>query len=706
MNIVLKKDKKSGMFGKVGSGYGTDKRFAMDGMISFFNPKTQFSVVGSRNNVNKTASEVGTLMQYSSFKGEGIEVDYHSDFRKRGLNVFSSAGSTLVHEFNKNNKLRSDYFFTNSQNEVLETIKKVDNLNNGNQLFQNRVGTSSNGGYDRRFNSSYDLSGDHRSLSARYALMTTNNNSINTQFAESLNTGTGIESASNAKQENSGRQTAMDLDLKLDNRRYNEGKSSKSMNFDIQYILNNSEGNNSSRRTTDFTSTEPGRNQYFNRQYDTDYQNTTHTVNASLPDIKSLLKWYTQFLNINFKNRFTAYNSKEKALVDDIEQNGQYRRNGYLTNNSSYRTFDERPALSLSKSFTRALANRYQNTLGLELLLQGQLYDQYHRSDKDFQRVDRTYTRFIPEATVSFRNNRIGHYQSTYSLKCAKSIMYPNIYQLAPLIDSSNVYYLHMANPDLSPAVKHELSLGLEHFIMGGKNSGNGSFSINAGTIRNLIGNSNTYDALGRSVHYNVNVSGNKYIGYLGFLYKTYKLKENQMTLMLHVNLNYAHNPAYVNNLPSLSKNLYSNHSISIAYSYKSWLKLGGGPGLSTYSTRQTNSEASSYNNFSTGANAAINWPKRVYWSSIVDYNRTTSTYAGEVNFTIWNADVTYRFLKGNNAEVKFSALDLLHQNKSVISGGDSNSITQGTVNVMQQYFMFTLAYYPRMFGSTEFKKK
>lgn len=706
MNIVLKKDKKSGMFGKIGGGYGTDKRFAMDGMISFFNPKTQFSVVGSRNNVNKTASDVSTLIEYSSFKGAGTDVDYHPDFRKRGLNVFSSAGFTLAHEFNKNNKLRSDYLFTNSQNEVLETIKKVDNLNNGNQLFQNRTGTSSNGGYDHRFNSSYDLSGEHRSLSARYALRTTNNNSVNTQFAESLNTGTGVESTNNARQENSGRQTAMDVDLKLDNRRYYEGKSNKSFNFDIQYILNKSEGNNSSRRITDFTSTEPGRDQYFNRKYDTDYQNTTHTVNASLPDIKSLLKWYTQFFNINFKNSFTAYNSREKALVDDIAQNGQFQRNGYLTNNSSYRTFNERPSLSLSKSFTKALANRYQNTLGLELLLQGQLYDQYHRSDKDFQRVDRTYARFIPEATVSFRNNKVGHYQSTYSLKYAKSMIYANIYQLAPLVDSSNVYYLHLGNPGLTPAVKHELSLGLEHFIMGAKNSGNGSFSINAGTIRNLIGDSSTYDALGRNIHYNVNVSGNKYIGYFGFLYKTYKLKENQMTLMLHANLNYAHNPAYVNNLLILSKNLYTNHSVSISYSYKSWLKFGGGQTVNTYSTRQTNSAASSYNNFSTGANAAINWPKRIYWSSIVNYHRTTSTYAGNLNFTIWNADVTYRFLKGNNAEVKFSALDLLHQNKNVISGGDSNSITQGTVNVIQQYFMFSLAYYPRIFGSTESKKK
>lgn len=705
MNIVLKKDKKSGMFGKIGGGYGTDKRFAMDGMISAFGPKTQISIIGSRNNVNKTADNVSTLMQYSSFKGEGLDLDYHSDFRKQGLNIFSSAGFTLAHEFNKINKLRSDYLYTNLQSKVLETVKKVDNLNNGSQLFQNQVGTSSNGGYNHRFNSSYDLISEHRSLFARYALRKTINNSVNTQFGEALNTGTGIESTNKARQENSVGQTSMDVDLKLDNRRHYEGKGYKSLNFDIQYILNNTEGSNFSRRTTNFTSTEPGKNQYFNRQYDKDYRNTTHTINANLPDIKALIKWYTQFLDIDFKNSFTAYNSSEKAFVDDIDPNGQHVRNTYLTNNIKYRSFNERPALSVSKSFTKSLANRYYNTIGLELLVQGQLYNQHHRSEKVFQQIDQTYSRFIPEATLSFRNSKVGHYESTYSLNYSKSMVYANIYQLAPLVDSSNVYYLHLGNPDLTPSVKHELSLGLEHSIQGANTSGNGTFAIKAGSVRNFIGDSSIYDALGRTIHYNVNVSGSKYIGYSGFLYKVYKMKQNQLMLILQSSLNYAHNPSYVNNQSILSKDLSSNHNLSISYSYKSLITLGGGPSFETYSVRRTNSNPSSFRNFSTSARGMVNWPKNLYWSTHVNYNRIISTYAPNDNFTIWNADVVYRFLKGSNAEVKFSALDLLRQNKSINNYGDNNSITRSTVNVLQQYFMFSLAYYPRFFGSTEKKK-
>jgi hypothetical protein len=67
--------------------------------------------------------------------------------------------------------------------------------------------------------------------------------------------------------------------------------------------------------------------------------------------------------------------------------------------------------------------------------------------------------------------------------------------------------------------------------------------------------------------------------------------------------------------------------------------------------------------------------------------------------FTIWNASANYRLFKGNTTEIKFSALDLLHQNTGLINYGFNNSITQGTVNVLQQYFMVTLAYFPRKFG-------
>ena len=85
--------------------------------------------------------------------------------------------------------------------------------------------------------------------------------------------------------------------------------------------------------------------------------------------------------------------------------------------------------------------------------------------------------------------------------------------------------------------------------------------------------------------------------------------------------------------------------------------------------------------------------------------NHSISNTTKDINYALWNASVAYRFLKGNNAEIKFAALDLLRQNTSVINFASANYLNTGTQTVLQQYFMTTIAYYPRMFGKPVAKK-
>jgi hypothetical protein len=57
-------------------------------------------------------------------------------------------------------------------------------------------------------------------------------------------------------------------------------------------------------------------------------------------------------------------------------------------------------------------------------------------------------------------------------------------------------------------------------------------------------------------------------------------------------------------------------------------------------------------------------------------------------------------------AELKFSAMDLLKQyqniSNTVTEYGTSTRITNG----LQQYFLVTFSYYPRKFGKTEIKRQ
>lgn len=120
---------------------------------------------------------------------------------------------------------------------------------------------------------------------------------------------------------------------------------------------------------------------------------------------------------------------------------------------------------------------------------------------------------------------------------------------------------------------------------------------------------------------------------------------------------------------------------------------------INIYENRQTNSQKYQGVNNNTLFTGSWNFPKKITWATNINFNSNRADNQPSVHYAIWNANVTYRFMKGNQGEIKFSALDLLNQNRSVINNTNRNIQTFGFNNVLRQYFMLSLAYYPRKFG-------
>ena len=66
---------------------------------------------------------------------------------------------------------------------------------------------------------------------------------------------------------------------------------------------------------------------------------------------------------------------------------------------------------------------------------------------------------------------------------------------------------------------------------------------------------------------------------------------------------------------------------------------------------------------------------------------------------TIWNGNASYRFLKSKQAEVKFTATDILKQFRNISYYANPDGVTSSVSNGLQQYFMVTFSYFPRKFG-------
>ena len=84
--------------------------------------------------------------------------------------------------------------------------------------------------------------------------------------------------------------------------------------------------------------------------------------------------------------------------------------------------------------------------------------------------------------------------------------------------------------------------------------------------------------------------------------------------------------------------------------------------------------------------------------------NRNSGTGKSEIN--IWNAAVTYLFLKDNKGQIKLSVFDILDKNASISKFISENYLVEKQVKLQSQYFMATFYYDIRGFskkaGGTE----
>ncbi|HEY9262724.1 hypothetical protein, partial [Chitinophaga sp.] len=474
--------------------------------------------------------------------------------------------------------------------------------------------------------------------------------------------------------------------------------------FEINYSFIAASNNNDRWQQTAFNSiADPAQNKLFDRRYNNSSNDTKQHLQTKLGNFSPWLLGYKfSRLGIQLENNLDVNTHQEKNNVKDKDPlKDNYVLNSYLTNDSRYTTIDERPSLNFSRSFNKGLANRYSKFLNINFNTQAQFYQLQNHSDKAFQNLGRSYLKFIPTAGISYQNYQYGEFSDNYSLNFAVTNDYPSIGQLAPLVDSSNLYYIQNGNISLKPASRKVITFSMTHYSMGTNRDFYYNVGISAGIVDNSFADSSMTDKEGRSSHYTVNADGNKYLSVSGNLNKAFKFNQHRLQVNVNGFVNFSSTPNSIGGVWNTSDNINSNNNLYLYYSYKDIFNTSFNQGFIWYKSKQTGIEGNSLSNRTnvTAFSGNVNCTKRLSVSSNINFNHTSSTGAGKIDYTIWNASAAYRFMKDNNFELKLSALDLLHQNTSIINYGYNNVLTYGTVNVLQQYFMATVSWFPRKFG-------
>lgn len=723
INIKLKANKKTSSFGKIGFGIGTDGRYSAEGNYSIINGKTQLGFAANTNNVNETPGGVDAQLRNGTFKGVNASPEYQPDFSKAGTNKFTSGGIMVQHDFvenptyNNTERLNANYFVSNNNQvntsttntlSLLGTDSSQTNLSNSNS-YSTTLNNQLSGSYIRqKAKGTINLS-----LSGNIS-KTTSDNQQDTKIYNQTNTLMSTNMASSNAESHS---RAMGLNMS-----FNHGQegwySDYSKRFPTNYNLNYSfsAGNTSSdqKQLTAFTSLlDPSQNRLVNRNYNQDGNQMTHSLNGSWGDF---MPWIFGRRNI-FKR--TSLRITNELAINTSRQNNHVRdwdttlhtlvENTYLTNDNRYTTVDERPGVELSKSFMKYSANRYYKYLSVTLAPKWILFNQKNTATQLFQNFSRSRTQFVPYVNMNYSNNQMGAYNENISLRYSVQSDMPDLNQLYPLVDSANIMYLSLGNPNLKPTRKQELNAGFSHWDQhNGKNTFNFYLNVAIGKVDNFFADSSYTDSLGRMRHYVINANGNRYFSFNGNFNKSLRFKKShQLQFQINTYNSINRSPNNVNGVWNISNSFNSNNSFDIFYTYKAIWSTNIKQTYNYYRSKQTGFNNTVYSNveMTTSLSSSVNPISRWTLGSNINFNRRSFSAAPANNFTIWNAYTAYRFLKGNNLEFKLSAMDLLHQNRNVFNSGSNNMVSQTWTNTLQQYFMVGIAYFPRKFGKTEKNK-
>lgn len=718
-NLKLRDDMKMGYFGKVGIGYGTKNRVAADGMLNGFNKKAQITTVGALNNVNKSAASIQSLIKSNSYKGDNNSIDYQSDFRKAGINQSAIAGSIFQYDFiadpssRKSKRLNADYYYSKNHevinsNRIENTFLQTDSILN-NSTVSEREARSINNSLSAKYNQMSENFSFSFSTNASF----NKSDNINRHKEESSRTGVnGILSSNNSLNIDNNLQRKLEINSTFTRQRstlMHEYANKKKRNpfgnitLSYQFLFENNDGNSNSNSKVE-SNINPSLNKYFDRSYDKYEHKTSHVIDVSYPDFKKLI-FGNRFLwgiNTDLLVKVNLTNNTIQNLVKDRDSTTmQNQTNPYLTNVRDEHTYEWQTLLSISKFFYKGLTNRYMKSFNINITPGVQHLAKDSRAKQNVQNFDYSYQKFIPNASINYKNHQYGSYELESSLNYLTNVNYPSVYNIAPLVDSTNVFYIPKGNANIKPEYINTFQWKASLQSRKSKDPYQLYLVLDYNTTKDKISDSTFYDNIGRRINYNINVRGNYYWHVGSTLRKSYSPNKNH-TFRFYISYdryNYT-TPQYLNSESTISKNINNNTSIEITYSYSNLLKLSTKQGFDIYENKQTNSQEYYGNNSYSQFTGTWNLHKKITWETNLNLNTNSAINQPTINYAIWNTNVSYRFMKGNQAEIKFSALDLLNQNRSIINTTNRNVQSFGFNNVLRQYFMLSLAYYPRKFGN------
>lgn len=696
INLVTKKGKNIGTFGKVYGGYGSDERYNSGATINSFNSKRRVSLLLLSNNINQqnfsAADITGAMSNTGSSGGRGGRGGNSPESAlmispQNGNTATQAAGLNYSDAWGKKITVSGSYFFNYTDNKNRSDITR--NYFTDNKLI-------------------YKQTNDDRI--------------INQNHRANLRLEYNIDSVN---------KIILSPSLSFQNNATRSNLSASNIIFDNQFL-----SNTDTRSSIDNVGYDFSNFLMYQHKFAKKARSISFSINTTLTEKNNDGSYVSQnnygdTLTSGLDQTFVTYSNSKKisanvSYTEPLNKNAQLQISynpSYTEGLSNKATNDYDSIVSDYIDFNSALSNKYNNIyktqkggvsykyqkekLNLSVGVDAQQSTLSGQQIFPFEfKVNRDFQNILPNARLNYKFSKAKNLRINYR----SSTNIPSISQLQNVVDISNPLQVRSGNPDLKQTFENNLNIRYGGF--NAVTSRNAMLFINGNYTDNYISNA-TYilssDSIiqgylvksGSQLTKPVNLNG-FYSARTFFVYgfPVAKIKSN---LNINGGVTYNHTPSLINNKLNISDNYALNGGAFVGSNVSKDLDFS----LSyngTYNIVKNSVQKQSDNNFITQATTfKLNW---IFLDGfVVNTDVVYTIYSGlnqsyNQDYFLWNAYVGYKFFKDRSLEAKVSVFDLLDQNRSIGRTVTGNYTEDYNTTVLKRYFMFTLTYTFKKFKS------
>lgn len=704
LNIQTKPGKNQGLFGKVYGGYGYPNDLYQAGLsLNIFNNKRKISILGLSNNINQQnfstddiVGATGDVQSRGPRRGNNSNENFLVN-QQNGVSTTHALGINYADKWGKKTKVSGSYFFNYSSTENTQKTDRnyfLSDTSSQNYLENYSANTINS---NHRVNLKFDIKLDSmNSLQIAPKLSVQNNRNNQNTLASTtdrsqvlvndlmntlLNVNNGVNASNSIvwkhKFDKQKRTFSTNLSGSYNNRYGHKEQNSNATYYQMNLVdslsnINQLMNNNGNGFGTDLrlSYTEPIKESWtaeflFNPSY---LMNNANRRNFDISD--SLGSVFDTLLSNVFKNQ---------TINNEVGTNFQYKK--------------EKVSFQIGLS--------YQHVI----LLNNRTFPTARNANVVFQNV-------LPNLRFKYKLNKSNSLMLFYRAKTNN----PSIDQLQDVVDNSNPLSLSSGNPNLKQQYDHRI-FGRYYAVNAQKASNffvyiSGNVSSNYITNSSFIAPTDTtlsngiFLSKGSQFRQPVNINGLwKTSTYLSYGIAVPKLKLN---INFNAGAGYGTTPGLINNTVNLSKTTNANAGIKLSSDINENIDF-----LVSYAFNFNNSVNTSQNNSNNqyyihNLNAQLNWTvaKRLVFNSTFSGSAYEGLSSGfNQSIMLWNGGVGYKFLKDYSLVVRISVFDILNNNKSIVRTVSETYIEDVESRVLNRYFMATLTYTLKSFGSKQDKK-